>query len=211
MPHIYARLEICADNLLLLRPLVARLAIINDSFWFFSASSTSSMHSDVHFCFSVLSPAFRKFIQGSRNQSWPFICSLLLFLSSLAIQSCLLRLPVAVIGFLVFCCPVIGLSLVHFSFSYPRSTSRCPKMSRRPIKAVTVVVIIKCRFCHHSTLVLCRCRIYRTLLKTLEWGKKGKKKRNCRKKKWALPGIEPMPGLLKSRGYILSRKTNSLL
>ena len=56
---IYASLTICAENLFLLRPLIARLSTERAAFFAFRLLRCQLvcfwMHSDVHFCFSSLS------------------------------------------------------------------------------------------------------------------------------------------------------------
>ena len=84
---IYARLTICAENLFLLHPLIARLSTEAAAFFAFRLLRRQLvcfwMHSDVHFCFSSLS-----FSLSSASPSFVvarhglFILSLLLLLPS---------------------------------------------------------------------------------------------------------------------------------
>ena len=99
------------------------------------------MHSDVHFCFSSLSfslssasPSFVVARHGLSFAHFCFSCCRLPF-------SRLLRLPFAVVGFLVvslfrhqplirslqlLVVAIVDLPLVNFSFSEPMSTRCCP-------------------------------------------------------------------------------------
>ena len=79
---IYAHLTICAENVLLLHPLIARFstetaAIV--SFWLLRRLCVCFwMHSDVHFCFSLLSfslsSASPSFFVGRRGLSFAPFC-----------------------------------------------------------------------------------------------------------------------------------------
>ena len=132
---IYARLTICAENLLLLHPLIARLS--NETAAFVSIRLLLRqrvcfwMHSDVHSCFSLLSlslsSASPSFVVARRGLSFRSLASPAVALPF----SRLLRLPVAVVGFLVVLLfrrwplirslqsvvAIVGLPLVYFSFS----------------------------------------------------------------------------------------------
>ena len=103
MPLIYARLAICAENLLLFRPLIARLSTETETLFLFGFFIVVS--GCVHFCFSSLLFSPSSASQVCRCPSRFFIRSLLLLPLSLAIQSRLLRLPIAIVSFLVvlFC------------------------------------------------------------------------------------------------------------
>ena len=122
-------------DLLLLHPLIARLSTETAafvSFWLLRRQRVCFwMHSDVHFCFSSLSfsPSSDSpsFVVARRGLSFAHLC----FSRRRLPFSRLLRLPVAIVGFLVVLLfrhqhlirslqhlvTIIGLPLVNFSFS----------------------------------------------------------------------------------------------
>ena len=129
---IYTRLTICTDNHLLLHPLIASLSTETAAFVSFRLLRRQLvlfwMHSDVLFCFSLLSfsqsSASPSFIVARRGLSFAHFC----FSCHRLPFSRLLHLPVAVAGFLVVLLfrrqplirllqLVVGLPLVYFSFS----------------------------------------------------------------------------------------------
>ena len=101
---IYAFLTICAEDLLLLHPLIAMLSTETVAFVSFRLLRRQRvcfwMHSDVHFCFSSLlfspSSASPSFVVACRGLSFARFCFSLCRLPF----SRLLCLPVTVVGFL---------------------------------------------------------------------------------------------------------------
>ena len=123
------------ENLLLLHSLIARLSSEIAAFFAFRHFRRQLvclwMHSDVHFCFPLLSFSLCQPLYRSLSPITAFH-SLTSASSAVALQfSHLLHLPVAVFGFsvvLLLCCrplirslqlvvTIVGLPLVYFSFS----------------------------------------------------------------------------------------------
>ena len=138
-------LTICAENNLLLHPLIERFSTVTAAFFSLRLLRHQlvcfCMLSDVHFCFSSLSFSLSSdspsFVVARHGLSFAHFC-----FSRLALPfSRLLHLPVAVVGFLVvllfhrrplirslqLVVAIVGLPLVYFSLSYPMSTRCRPK------------------------------------------------------------------------------------
>ena len=129
---IYARLTICAEDLLLLHPLIAKLSTETAAFVSFRLLRRQRvcfwMHSDIHF-WSVIFPVVSLSVIRCRP-SQPFICSLLLLLPPLAIQ--LFTSPSC------HHCRLLSRFVVPSSASHSlTSASRRHKSGYRPVRYVT--------------------------------------------------------------------------
>ena len=130
---IYTRLTICADNLLLLHPLIASLSTETAAFLLFCFFVPSVCVSGCIQTFTFASRSCCFHCHQPLRHSLSPVTAFAHFCFShrrLAI-SCLLRLPVAVVGFLIvllfrrrplihslqIVVTIVGLPLVYFSFS----------------------------------------------------------------------------------------------
>ena len=131
------RLTIYMENFLLLHPLIARLSTETDAFVYFWLLCRQNVcfwiHSDVHFWYSSLSfsplSASPSFVVTRRSLSFAHFC----FSCRCLPSSRLLRLPFAVVGFLVISLfrhqPLIQLLLIAI-VSCHSSTSACHSLCR---------------------------------------------------------------------------------
>ena len=128
------RLTICSENLLLLHPLIVRLSTETAAFVSFRLLRRQSvcfrLHSDIHFCFSLLSfslSASPLFTVTSRGLSFTHFCFVRrhLAIQSFTSPSCrrcrllshLLFCRRPLIHLLQLVIAIVGLPLVNFRFS----------------------------------------------------------------------------------------------